>query len=121
MYRNIRSVHGNSLKFELPTTMSTKIPLLSIALGLIMLLMSLATPSSGALQVGFYKGKCGFRDVESIVAGIVAAELKRDRTLVAALLRLQFHDCFVSVSSLTSLGLSSVVAIYIEKLPTWNF
>ena len=50
--------------------------------------------------MGFYKGKCGFRDVESIVAGVVADAVENDGTLVAALLRLQFHDCFVSVSCL---------------------
>ncbi|XP_022945692.1 peroxidase 60 [Cucurbita moschata] len=71
--------------------MSTKV----IALGLI-LFFSFASLSFGALQVGFYKGKCGFRDVESIVAGVVADAVENDGTLVAALLRLQFHDCFVS-------------------------
>ncbi|WCJ41836.1 Peroxidase superfamily protein [Euphorbia peplus] len=48
----------------------------------------------GQLQVGFYKGKCIF-DVESIVRGVVKAKFMSDRTIVAALLRLQFHDCFV--------------------------
>ncbi|XP_038893695.1 peroxidase 60 [Benincasa hispida] len=77
--------------------MSTKILLqLHGLLIIIMLLLSLAAPSSGALQVGFYEGKCGFRDVESIVEGVVTGALKRDRTLVAALLRLHFHDCFIS-------------------------
>ncbi|XP_065866363.1 peroxidase 60 [Euphorbia lathyris] len=46
------------------------------------------------LEVGFYKGKCIF-DVESIVRGVVQSKFISDRTIVAALLRLQFHDCFV--------------------------
>ncbi|KAG7012712.1 Peroxidase 60, partial [Cucurbita argyrosperma subsp. argyrosperma] len=79
--------------------MSTKV----IALGLI-LFFSFASLSFGALQVGFYNGKCGFRDVESIVAGVVADAVENDGTLVAALLRLQFHDCFVSVSCLLVCG-----------------
>ncbi|KAJ0052202.1 hypothetical protein Pint_01324 [Pistacia integerrima] len=50
----------------------------------------------GALQVGFYRGKCGIADVEAIVAGVVTARFVRDPTIVAALLRLQYHDCFVN-------------------------
>ncbi|KAM7266632.1 hypothetical protein ACFE04_004529 [Oxalis oulophora] len=49
----------------------------------------------GALQVGFYRGKCGINDVEIIVAGVVVSRFFRDPTIVAALLRLHFHDCFV--------------------------
>ncbi|KDP22502.1 hypothetical protein JCGZ_26333 [Jatropha curcas] len=63
---------------------------LRLAVGLI-----LGNSCHGALQVGFYRGKCGFADVEAIVAGVVAAGFFRDPTIVAALLRLQFHDCFV--------------------------
>jgi peroxidase len=48
--------------------------------------------------VGFYRGKCGFADVEAIVAGVITAQFFRDPSTVAALLRLQFHDCFVNVS-----------------------
>ncbi|KGN64946.1 peroxidase 60 [Cucumis sativus] len=77
--------------------MPAKIPLRLRGLPtIIILLLSFSPPSFGALEEGFYKGKCGFRDVESIVGGVVTAALKRDRTLVAALLRLHFHDCFVS-------------------------
>ena len=82
--------------------MPAKIPLRLRGLPtIIILLLSFSPPSFGALEEGFYKGKCGFRDVESIVGGVVTAALKRDRTLVAALLRLHFHDCFVSVTSLS--------------------
>ncbi|KAL4199599.1 hypothetical protein AMTRI_Chr03g52030 [Amborella trichopoda] len=59
-------------------------------------LFSLVGQCHGALQVGFYNGKCGTKDVESMVQGVVAQRFKSDNTIVAALLRLQFHDCFVS-------------------------
>lgn len=61
------------------------------------LVLAIFTASSAALQVGFYKGKCGTRDVESIVSSVVKTQFSRDPTLVAALLRMQFHDCFVNV------------------------
>ncbi|KAJ8772440.1 hypothetical protein K2173_027617 [Erythroxylum novogranatense] len=70
-----------------------KIPIM-LVLGLVV--GNLAGTLSGELQVGFYRGKCGFVDVEAIVAGIVSARFFRDRSIVAALLRLQFHDCFVN-------------------------
>lgn len=50
-----------------------------------------------ALRVGFYTQKCGFVDVESIVRTVVNFRFAKDPSLVAALLRLQFHDCFVNV------------------------
>nr|GLL43208.1 peroxidase 60-like [Ipomoea trifida] len=49
----------------------------------------------GQLQAGFYTGKCGYNDVEGIVKGIVKSWYKNDTTITAALLRMQFHDCFV--------------------------
>lgn len=52
------------------------------------------------LQVGFYAGKCRSADVEAVVGGVVRAWFyNEDSTIAAALLRLQFHDCFVNVSS----------------------
>ncbi|XP_020094797.1 peroxidase 57-like [Ananas comosus] len=60
-----------------------------------LLVLSLGTACHGALQYGFYSGKCGFKDVEAIIQGVVSARFARDPTIVAALLRLQFHDCFV--------------------------
>ncbi|RZS01704.1 hypothetical protein BHM03_00031611 [Ensete ventricosum] len=59
------------------------------------LLCLTVAPVRGALQVGFYKGKCNRTDVEATVKSIVAARFARDRTIVPALLRLHFHDCFV--------------------------
>ncbi|EEF51655.1 peroxidase 60 [Ricinus communis] len=74
--------------------MIVKAALLILALGLF--LGNLAGLCNGALQVGFYSGKCGFADVEAIVAGVVTPQFFKDPTIVAALLRLQFHDCFVN-------------------------
>lgn len=69
---------------------------LALALGLIFL--SLAgqcyAGSSAALEVEFYKGKCGIFDVESIVAGLVKAKFFKDPTIAPAFMRMQFHDCF---------------------------
>ncbi|KAK4440598.1 Peroxidase 60 [Sesamum alatum] len=48
------------------------------------------------LQVGFYKGKCWTADVEAVVGSVVLAQFMKDRTIAAALLRMQFHDCFVN-------------------------
>ncbi|XP_043717995.1 peroxidase 60-like [Telopea speciosissima] len=63
-------------------------------LGLI-LLMSFIGLCFGDLQVGFYNRKCGFRDVEQIVGNVVTTQFIKDPTIAPALLRLQFHDCFV--------------------------
>ncbi|XP_073152662.1 peroxidase 60-like [Henckelia pumila] len=48
------------------------------------------------LQVGFYNGKCGSSDVEAVVGGVIASFYAKDPTITAALLRMQFHDCFVN-------------------------
>lgn len=47
-------------------------------------------------MVGFYQGKCRSANVEAIVDGVIRAWFSRDPTIVAALLRMQFHDCFVN-------------------------
>ncbi|XP_072962533.1 peroxidase 57-like [Typha angustifolia] len=49
----------------------------------------------GQLQYGYYKGKCGTKDVEAIIQAVVRSRFFSDRKIVAALLRMQFHDCFV--------------------------
>lgn len=67
-----------------------------LALALALVLSTIAPPCSAALRAGFYKGKCGLVDVESVVATVVASRFSKDRSIVAALLRLQFHDCFVN-------------------------
>ncbi|XP_006487931.3 peroxidase 60 [Citrus sinensis] len=68
---------------------------LVLALGLI--LVNFTGHCHGALQVGFYRGKCRLLvDVESVVATVVKAKLIMDPTITPALLRMQFHDCFVN-------------------------
>jgi len=60
------------------------------------------SPSSSppGLQVGFYKGRCPDKtvDVEAMVATKVQEQFHKDPTILPALLRMQFHDCFVHVS-----------------------
>ncbi|CAN0916819.1 Peroxidase 60 [Linum grandiflorum] len=63
-----------------------------------LLLLGLAADQARAqLQFGFYKGKCRATDVdvESTVRRIVSEKYQSDKSIVAALLRMQFHDCFV--------------------------
>ncbi|KAI3945029.1 hypothetical protein MKW92_025874 [Papaver armeniacum] len=48
------------------------------------------------LKIGFYDGKCGNQDVESIVNSVVTGSFPTQRSIAAALLRMQFHDCFVT-------------------------
>ncbi|KAJ6303320.1 hypothetical protein OIU77_017240 [Salix suchowensis] len=72
-----------------------------VALALILIIVNLAGQCSGQLQFGFYNGKCrdgnGFqRKVEDIVKQKVKEKFSSDTTIVAALLRMQFHDCFVN-------------------------
>ena len=49
----------------------------------------------GQLQVGFYSDSCP--DAEDTVAAAVQDAAAGDPTILPALLRLQFHDCFVRV------------------------
>ncbi|XP_057806491.1 peroxidase 60-like [Salvia miltiorrhiza] len=73
---------------------------LSLMVTTVLVLAALCGQSQGAaapLQVGFYKGKCGSADVEAVVYGVVRAWFAtKDNTIAAALLRMQFHDCFVN-------------------------
>ncbi|KAL2506980.1 Peroxidase 60 [Forsythia ovata] len=57
---------------------------------------SCSRATGGALQEAFYKGKCRTADVEVVVGGVIRAWFSRDPTIAAALLRMQFHDCFVN-------------------------
>ncbi|CAI0544204.1 unnamed protein product [Linum tenue] len=67
-----------------------------LILGLVVVLLGLAADRAQAqLQFGFYKGKCNATDVESTVRSVVWGKYQNDTTIVAALLRMQFHDCFV--------------------------
>ncbi|KAL2899410.1 Peroxidase 60 [Bienertia sinuspersici] len=65
------------------------------ALAIFLLCMTLFGQSYGQLKTGFYIGKCRSNNVEQVVFNVVNAAFQRDRTIVAALLRMQFHDCFV--------------------------
>ncbi|KAL2944311.1 Peroxidase 57 [Bienertia sinuspersici] len=49
------------------------------------------------LQVDFYKGLCPNKnvDIEAIITAKVKEHFGKDPTLLPAMLRLQFHDCFV--------------------------
>ncbi|KAL7226196.1 hypothetical protein ACSBR1_021347 [Camellia fascicularis] len=69
--------------------------LAGLAIGLIFM-SSFTGQCYGQLQVGFYEGKCSGKNVEAIVGGVIAGWIKKDPTIVAALLRMQFHDCFVN-------------------------
>ncbi|CAF2071861.1 unnamed protein product [Brassica napus] len=53
----------------------------------------LAPSALAQLRFGFYGRSCP--RAESIVANVVANRFRRDRSITAALLRMQFHDCFV--------------------------
>ena len=59
--------------------------------------LGLATGGLAQLKTGFYAGKCGANDVETVVQGIVKARVANDAAIVAQLLRLQFHECAVNV------------------------
>ncbi|XP_072971824.1 peroxidase 57-like [Typha angustifolia] len=73
-----------------------KFPMLLNTIVFLLLLISFGTTCHGALQYGFYRGKCGTKDVEAIIAGVVRQRFFTDSKIVAALLRMQFHDCFVN-------------------------
>ncbi|KAL8162721.1 hypothetical protein V2J09_014210 [Rumex salicifolius] len=66
-----------------------------MALATLLILMTLAGQSLADLRIGFYANKCGKNNVEAIVFRVVRSKFVKDPTLVAALLRMQFHDCFV--------------------------
>ncbi|XP_027069855.1 peroxidase 60-like [Coffea arabica] len=68
----------------------------TLAMGLVFVgLLGQCYGASSPLQVGFYKGKCKGVDVEAIVGSVVRTWFFKDPTITAALLRMQFHDCFV--------------------------
>ncbi|KAL6868359.1 hypothetical protein ACP4OV_015204 [Aristida adscensionis] len=62
------------------------------ALGAMALLLVVEV-SHGQLQVGFYSRSCP--NAESTVSAVVRQAAVADPTILPALLRLQFHDCFV--------------------------
>ncbi|MFS7915531.1 putative peroxidase [Helianthus anomalus] len=64
-----------------------------------MILLNLTGHCYSALEFGFYNGKCKLSDVEDIVRRTVYSKFLRDRTIAPALIRMQFHDCFVNVTT----------------------
>lgn len=83
---------------------SSSLNLTAVTTALALILAALCGQSHGGgtpLAVGYYKGKCRAVnvDVEAVVNGVVRAWFTyKDNTIAAALLRMQFHDCFVNVS-----------------------
>ncbi|KAI3688098.1 hypothetical protein L1987_81806 [Smallanthus sonchifolius] len=68
----------------------------ALAVGFIFLNLAGVLGYGTGLQYGFYNGKCKTSDVEAIVRNTVISMFLRDRTIAPALIRMQFHDCFVN-------------------------
>ena len=62
------------------------------------------SPTSSKLKVGFYKGLCPNKsvDIEAIISVKVEEAFDKKPSILPALLRMQFHDCFVHVSTYSS-------------------
>ncbi|KAI3933912.1 hypothetical protein MKX01_028238 [Papaver californicum] len=60
----------------------------------VLLILASFTACYAQLTNGFYANKCKI-NVEETVQRIVSKRIQDDPTLVAALVRMQFHDCFV--------------------------
>ncbi|XP_021720316.1 peroxidase 60-like [Chenopodium quinoa] len=67
----------------------------SVALALGVVLVTLVSQCYGQLSIGYYSDKCWGHNVEEIIFSAVKAEFVKDPTIVAGLIRLQFHDCIV--------------------------
>ncbi|CAL4903855.1 unnamed protein product [Urochloa decumbens] len=63
------------------------------AAALLLLSLGIVGVARGQLQVGFYSDSCP--DAEDTVTAAVQDAAGNDPTILPALLRLQFHDCFV--------------------------
>lgn len=64
---------------------------------LVVVLAYSAVSCRGQLANSYYDGKCGNSSVETIIHDAVKARLAWDKRMVAGLLHLLFHDCFVRV------------------------
>ncbi|KAL2932852.1 Peroxidase 60 [Bienertia sinuspersici] len=68
----------------------------SVVLALGLILLTLISQCYGSpLYVGYYQGKCWNHNIEKIIFGVVKEKFEKDPTIVAGLIRLQFHDCIV--------------------------
>ncbi|XP_006362646.1 peroxidase 60-like [Solanum tuberosum] len=70
----------------------------ALALVVVLFFVAFCGECYGELRFEFYKGKCGITDVEVVVRDVVKIwhTTNRERDIAAALLRMQFHDCFVN-------------------------
>ena len=57
--------------------------------------ITLLPVSTQSLEVGFYNDTCS--TAETVIREVVKAKYKTDKSIVAGLLRMYFHDCFVQV------------------------
>ncbi|CAN6288733.1 unnamed protein product [Urochloa humidicola] len=71
-------------------------PARSAALLAAFIVAVLAVSCRAQLANNYYAGKCGNASVETIIQDAVKARLAWDKRMVAGLLHLQFHDCFVA-------------------------
>ncbi|CAN6349173.1 unnamed protein product [Urochloa humidicola] len=71
----------------------TVVPGAAAAALMLLSLIGMVGVARGQLQVGFYSDSCP--DAEDTVAAAVQDAAGNDPTILPALLRLQFHDCFV--------------------------
>jgi peroxidase len=65
----------------------------------VVVLLASSTSCRGQLANNFYAGKCGNSSVETIIHDAVQARMAWDRRIVAGLLHMLYHDCFVTVGS----------------------
>ncbi|KAL9225994.1 hypothetical protein vseg_001855 [Gypsophila vaccaria] len=84
--------HGPKTPSKSPTNPSSPPPPLSPTTS-----PSSRPPRPIGLKVGFYKGLCpNNADIESTIMNKVREHFAKDSSIIAALLRMQFHDCFVN-------------------------
>ncbi|KAJ1296193.1 hypothetical protein BS78_01G280800 [Paspalum vaginatum] len=62
----------------------------------VVVVLASAVGCRGQLANNYYAGKCGNASVETIIQDAVKARLAWDKRMVAGLLHLLFHDCFVT-------------------------
>jgi peroxidase len=66
-------------------------------LAAVVVLLASAVRCRGQLANNYYAGKCGNASVETVIHDRVNARMAGDRRIVAGLLHMLFHDCFVTV------------------------